>query len=67
MKYIKKIAKEDFAPDKKVVFEKFYAEVEGLLKDPSEQVILEYFDVKSWVYSKLKRTDFADVVKASFK
>jgi len=67
MKYIKKIAKEDFAPDKKVVFEKFYTEVEELLKDPSEQVILEYFDVKSWVYSKLKRLDFAEVVKDSTK
>jgi hypothetical protein len=65
MKYIKKIAKEDFAPDKKIVFENFYKEVDELLKDPSEQVILEYFDVKSWVYSKLKRVDFAEVVKDS--
>lgn len=67
MKYIKKIAKEDFAPDKKLVFEGFYNEVEELLKDPSEQAIQEYFDVKSWVYSKLMRLDFAQVVKDSFK
>ena len=65
MKYIKKIAKEDFAPDKKAVFENFYKEVEELLKDPVEQAIQEYFDVKSWVYAKLMRLDFADIVKTA--
>jgi len=64
MKYIKKIAKEDFGPDKKIIFENFYAEVEELMKDPSEQVILEYFDVKSWLYSKIKRKDFAEVLQS---
>ena len=63
MRYIKKIAKEDFAPDKKVLFEEFYVEVEKLMKDSSEQVILEYFDVKSWVYSKIKRISFAEAIK----
>jgi hypothetical protein len=65
MKYIKKIAKEDFGPDKKIIFEDFYAEVEELMKDPSEQVILEYFDVKSWLYSKVKRKDFAAVLQSA--
>jgi len=64
MKYIKKIAKEDFGPDKKIIFENFYADVEELMKDPSEQVILEYFDVKSWLYSKIKRKDFAEVLQS---
>ncbi len=65
MKYIKKIAKEDFGPDKKIIFEDFYTEVEELMKDPSEQVILEYFDVKSWLYSKVKRKDFAEVLQSN--
>lgn len=63
MKYIKKIAKEDFGPDKKIIFEDFYGEVKELMKDPLEQVILEYFDVKSWLQSKVKRMDFAEVLK----
>ena len=62
MKYIKKLAKEEFDPNKKEIFNNFYNEVETLLKDPQEQVILEYFNVKAWVYSKLKRISFADAV-----
>lgn len=65
MKYIKKIAKEDFGPDKKTIFENFHAEVEELMKDPSEQVILEYFDVKAWLYSKIKRKDFSEVLQST--
>jgi len=65
MGYIKRIAKEDFGPDKKIIFEAFYQEVETLMKDPSEQVILEYFDVKSWLYSKVKRKDFSEVLQSN--
>jgi tetratricopeptide (TPR) repeat protein len=65
MKYIKKIAKEDFGPDKKTIFEDFYAEVDELMKDPSEQVILEYFDVKAWLYSKIKRKEFTEVLHSN--
>ncbi len=63
MKYIKKLAKEEFAPDKKIIFQNFYKEVEELLKDPQEQVILEYFNVKAWIYSKLKRIPFTNAIK----
>lgn len=63
MKYIKKLAKEEFLPNKKEIFTNFYKEVETLLKDPQEQVILEYINVKAWVYSKLKRISFSDAVK----
>jgi tetratricopeptide (TPR) repeat protein len=63
MKYIKKLAKEEFNPNKKDIFKKFYNEVEILLEDPQEQVILEYINVKAWVYSKLKRISFAEAVK----
>ncbi len=59
MKYIKKLAKEEFAPDKKIIFQNFYDEVDELLKDSQEQVILEYFNVKAWIYSKLKRISFS--------
>lgn len=63
MKFIKKLVKEDFVADKKIIFENFYREVEELLNDPQEQVILEYFNVKSWIYSKLKRIPFRNAVK----
>ena len=63
MKYIKKVAKEDYSREKTEIFEAFYKEVEILMKDSSEQVILEYFDIKAWVYSKIKRIDFADAVQ----
>ncbi len=62
MKYIKKIAKEEFSPNKKEIFQNFFNEVDVLLKDPQEQVILEYFNVKAWVFSKLKRISFAQAI-----
>lgn len=62
MKYIKKIAREEFAPNKKEIFQNFFDEVNVLLKDPQEQVILEYFNVKAWVFSKLKRISFTDAI-----
>ncbi|MGV6862372.1 MAG: tetratricopeptide repeat protein, partial [Putridiphycobacter sp.] len=62
MKYIKKLAKEEFAPDKKIIFQNFYDEVDELLKDSQEQVILEYFNVKAWIYSKLKRISFSEAI-----
>jgi hypothetical protein len=66
MKYIKKLAKEDFGPEKKIIFEEFYKEVNVLLEDPSEQVILEYFNIKAWIHSKIKRISFEEAIKAVF-
>ena len=65
MKYIKKVAKIDFKPDYKDVFINFYKEVDVLLQDPSEQVILEYFDIKSWISSKIETNSFDEIVKQS--
>lgn len=63
IKYIKKLSKEEASFGKKEIFENFYDEIESLLKLPNEQVILEYFNIKAWVYSKIKRIPFTEAIQ----
>ena len=61
--YIKKLSKEEFAGDKQIIYQDFYKSIEDLLKESNEQVILEYFNIKSWVYSKIKKIEFQEAIK----
>ena len=63
IKFIKKLAKEEYLINKKEIFQSFYNEIIELLKLPHEQVILEYFNISAWVNSKIKRIDFKDAIK----
>ena len=63
IKYIKKLSKDEIGFGKKEIFEAFYKEIETLLKLPNEQVILEYFNIKAWAYSKIKRINFREAVE----
>ena len=63
IKYIKKLSKEESNVGKKEIFGAFYSEIEKLLHLPNEQVILEYFNIKAWVYSKIKRVEFTDAIQ----
>ena len=63
IKYIKKLSKEESNIGKKEIFEEFYKEIDELLNLPNEQVILEYFNIKAWVYSKIKRVNFTEAIQ----
>ncbi|MFK8038189.1 MAG: hypothetical protein AB8B74_07875 [Crocinitomicaceae bacterium] len=64
IKYIKKLSKEEANFGKREIFENFYAEIDKLLMLPNEQVILEYFNIKAWVYSKIKRIPFTEAIQS---
>lgn len=54
-----KPAKEDKQTE---LFEELYSELKELFKDESQRVILEYFDILSWIKSKLNDHTFAELV-----
>lgn len=64
IKFIKKLAKEEFASNKKEIFLSFYEEINELMNEAQEQVILEYFNISAWVNSKIKRINFTDSIKS---
>ncbi len=53
IKYMKKLIKAGNKFDQMPVFEAFEKEINEVLKDPFEMVVTEYFDINSWIKSKL--------------
>jgi len=64
IKHIRKLSKVNIEANQIEIFEKMKEEVNGLLQDHHERVILEYFDLFSWIDSKLKKKTFAEIIKA---
>lgn len=64
IKYIRKLAKTHDPIGKLELFEEMENEVKELLKDENERVILEYFDLPSWIHSKRERIKFDEAVRA---
>lgn len=60
---MKNLARVNNATDRKIIFERFDKELEILLKIDRENVILEYFDLRSWIKSKLKNISFEEAIK----
>lgn len=48
-------------------FEKFRTELIELFKDPNEAQFLKYFDIISWVESKIEGRSFIEVITKNFK
>jgi hypothetical protein len=44
-------------------FMELYRNLKEITKDPYEKIALEYFDLLSWLESKIENKKFADVVK----
>lgn len=63
LKYMKKLIKVQSEGSKQGVFEAFKNEFEELLKEPKEQVVLQYFDFLSWMDSHIKGISFAQAIK----
>lgn len=67
IKNIRKLAKTMEAVNKIEIFEKMDAEISELLKDHHERVVLEYFDISSWVKSKINKISFEEQIRAELK
>ena len=63
LKYIKKLAKASNSIDKLELLEQMKQEVSKLLEDHNERVVLEYFDIESWIDSKLNKNTFDESVR----
>jgi hypothetical protein len=48
-------------------FIELYNKLKEITKDPYEKIALEYFDLLSWLESKIENKKFADVVKSKAK
>jgi tetratricopeptide (TPR) repeat protein len=64
---MKNLARLTSSAERKKIFERFDAELEVLLKDDRENVILEYFDLRAWIKSKLSNTSFSQAIKVEQK
>ncbi|NRA11397.1 MAG: hypothetical protein HRT57_05515 [Crocinitomicaceae bacterium] len=67
IKSIRKLAKTVESVNRIEVFEKMESEISELLKDHNERVVLEYFDISSWVQSKIKKISFEEQIKVNLK
>jgi hypothetical protein len=63
IKHIRKLAKTIDGVNRLEIFEKMDAEITELLKDHNERVVLEYFNISSWVKSKLKKMTFDQTIQ----
>jgi len=63
IKHIRKLAKTIDGVNRLEIFEKMDQEITELLKDQNERVVLEYFDIASWVKSKLNKTPFDKTIQ----
>ncbi|MBI3136744.1 MAG: hypothetical protein HYZ14_18870 [Bacteroidetes bacterium] len=64
---MKSLAKMNSPAERRRIFEQFDAQLEELLKIDRENVILEYFDLRAWIKSKLSGSSFSDSIKAQLK
>ena len=64
IKYLKKLIKIDDESTRIPIFEKMTLELEETFKNPSERVVLQYFDYLSWTKSKAQQIPFASAVQA---
>lgn len=67
IKEMKLLARVDNEIDRKELFSDFNKKLDKLLEQDRENVILEYFDLRSWLRSKLEGIDFAQAVAKSAK
>lgn len=63
IKYIRKLAKAHSSVNQMEIFEEMDTVITNLLKDHSESVILDYFDISAWVRSKIKKISFDQAVR----
>lgn len=67
IKSIRKLSKVMSQNERFEIYKSLKSELDELMKDRHEQVLLEYFDINSWILSKLNRSSFAEEIKQKLK
>lgn len=63
LKQFRKLAKDEDEADREDLFDGIKQDLVKLFKNPKEQVVLEYFDIQSWVDSKVEAIAFSMAVQ----
>lgn len=63
MKYFRKLSKHQSDQSRIEIFVDFKEKLDELLKNPKEQVILQYFDFPSWIESKIQNIPLSEAIK----
>ncbi|MEO9531100.1 MAG: hypothetical protein ABJG68_06300 [Crocinitomicaceae bacterium] len=63
MKEMRSLARLNSESEQKAIFENFHKKLDKLLKIDRENVILEYFDLRAWITSKLTGVTFENAIK----
>jgi len=66
MTEMKNLARVNTASEQTKIFKKFSSQLDELLKIDRENVILEYFDLRAWLKSKLTGVSFSEAISSSF-
>ncbi|HEX4887336.1 MAG TPA: hypothetical protein VFV37_04740 [Luteibaculaceae bacterium] len=61
--YIKKLSKQQNSEERKKLFGELNIDLENIFNSPSDRVILEYIDFRSWIFSKTEEKSFAEIVQ----
>ncbi|UKN01645.1 hypothetical protein K6119_18135 [Paracrocinitomix mangrovi] len=67
MKEMKNLARINKESEQRKIFLDFKEKLDKLLEIDRENVILEYFDLRSWLQSKIEGTSFAEAIKSTMK
>lgn len=63
IKHIRKLAKTNSQVHRMEIFDNLRTEVNELLEDPNEKAVLEFFNIRAWVESKISKVPFDEMVK----
>ncbi|MCX6295129.1 MAG: hypothetical protein NTX97_03510, partial [Bacteroidetes bacterium] len=64
---IRKLINVNSKKESLLFFQQLKKALEPVVKDPLEEKFLVYFDIMSWLESKIENKKFADVVKSKLK
>ncbi len=63
VKHLRKMVKINMEMERREAYQKMKSEFEELFENPNERVLLDYFDVLSWLDSKIQNISFSEAVK----
>lgn len=63
VKHLRKLVKITMEMERREAYQKMKNELEELFENPMERVLLDYFDILSWLDSKIQNISFTDAVK----
>lgn len=62
LKHLRKLTKEDES-DRRKLYERMQEELDKAFEQSHERVVLDYFDISSWVSSKLNEKEYSEIKK----